>query len=579
MERPRISQPRRHDDRVILHFDYDCFYAQVAENRKPALKSLPLGIRQKGILATCNYEARRRGVKKLMVIHEARKICPELVLVEGEDLAPFRDVSKHLYTLLRSYSWSAKVERLGLDEVYFDATDMVTYNLELLNHNTLTQSFFYLSRDDPEKGFDFDASRVMGRTVGSPPKVVAGYESPVYMRLLLASHLARFLRMKVEDEGYTSACGISTNKVLSKMAGSQNKPRNQTTLLTLHDPDVLSFVDQHRLRQIPGIGSKTSRVLEAHILGHEVSQDAHSLDCAVTAGQVRTHADTTPGTLERLLGGPGAEKGLGEKVWCLLHGVDDTLVKPASDIPTQISIEDTYQGLNEPGEILRELRKLSHSLLRRMHVDLVVDNIESPGQRWVARPKTLRLTTRPKTSMAEGRPYNFQRCSRSQALPNFAFSLVLERGEIVDKLVDECLLPMFRRLNPGQDKGWNTGLLNICVANMVFTGSDDATGSGRDISVMFRRQEETLKQFTAYDDSPRPVQGQDGDGQDDGRDAQESRALESQEQEVAWDDSNQSDLEDDGWCGWDGAELCPQCGRLLPTFAISAHQRFHILGA
>lgn len=128
--------PKRRDDRVILQFvsiytlqpfgtcysstsqDYDCFYAQVFENKTPALKSLPLGVRQKNCLSTCNYIARSRGLRKLMTVTEAKKMCPELVLVDGEDLTPFRDTSKVLYSFLKSHSWNQKVERLGFDEVF-----------------------------------------------------------------------------------------------------------------------------------------------------------------------------------------------------------------------------------------------------------------------------------------------------------------------------------------------------------------------------------------------------------------------------------------------------------------------------
>lgn len=82
---------------------------------------MPLGVKQKNILATCNYPARARGVKKLMLISEAKKICADLVIIEGEDLTPFRDASKILWRFLRSYSWNNKVERLGLDEVFMGA--------------------------------------------------------------------------------------------------------------------------------------------------------------------------------------------------------------------------------------------------------------------------------------------------------------------------------------------------------------------------------------------------------------------------------------------------------------------------
>lgn len=88
------------------------------ENRDPRLKALPLGVKQKSILATCNYVARKRGVKKLMLITDAKKICPDLVIIEGEDLTPFRDMSKTLFGFMRGYSWNNKAERLGFDEVF-----------------------------------------------------------------------------------------------------------------------------------------------------------------------------------------------------------------------------------------------------------------------------------------------------------------------------------------------------------------------------------------------------------------------------------------------------------------------------
>jgi DNA polymerase iota len=108
----------RHDHRMIIHFDYDCFYASVVENENPALKSVPLAIQQKQIVVTCNYEARRRGLRKLQLITEAKKVCPEAVIVLGEDLTRFRDASKDLYGFLQQLIWSGRAERLGFDEVW-----------------------------------------------------------------------------------------------------------------------------------------------------------------------------------------------------------------------------------------------------------------------------------------------------------------------------------------------------------------------------------------------------------------------------------------------------------------------------
>ena len=97
--------------------DYDCFYAAVFERADPSLKSLPLAVQQKQIIVTCNYEARRRGLYKLQLVREARERCPDVIIILGEDLTPFRNASKENYFFLKSHLWSNRIERLGFDEV------------------------------------------------------------------------------------------------------------------------------------------------------------------------------------------------------------------------------------------------------------------------------------------------------------------------------------------------------------------------------------------------------------------------------------------------------------------------------
>ncbi|ROV95121.1 hypothetical protein VSDG_05808 [Cytospora chrysosperma] len=590
----KTKGPRRKQDRIILHFDYDCFYAQVVENARPALKSLPLGIRQKSILATCNYEARRRGVRKLQLVSEARKACPDLVLADGEDLSAFRDVSKRLYGLLASCSWGARLERLGLDEVFMDVTDIVEYNAALLNPNVLPDSFFCLSREDPEQGFAFDATSIAGCVAGHGHGG-DNHCSPLYVRLLLASHLARHLRLKLEEQGYTSACGISTCKVLSKLVGSVNKPRNQTTLLSLHEEEVLAFMDSHGLRKVPGIGGKITHALESYFLGRDADTDTFTHGSAVTVGEFRARPEVSPQMLEKLLGSrPGSEKGIGDKVWGLLHGVDDTEVKVASSVPTQISIEDTYPGpkggLNTQAEVERELLKLAASLLRRMNVDLTETedsetsddtpssiNNGSKGKKWLARPKTLRLATRPKTSPNDSKPYNWGRASRSQPLPTFVFHNI-DDATIVRRLVAEALLPMFYKLNPHASEGWNIGMINICVANMTPVAAEGVAGSGRDISQMFRRQDDVLREFRVYDtgDEAPPQATRKGHQQGLGDDEPDGIGCEPSDEHMEI-DSGSSDAEPEPWDGQDGSQACRRCGHCWPAFAVTAHERYHDL--
>lgn len=109
--------PPRKDGRIIVHFDYDCFYASVFEAKNPSLKSLPFAVQQKQIIVTCNYEARRQGLHKLMLIRDAKRVCPEVIIELGEDISGFRDASKELYNFVKEFCWSERIERLGFDEV------------------------------------------------------------------------------------------------------------------------------------------------------------------------------------------------------------------------------------------------------------------------------------------------------------------------------------------------------------------------------------------------------------------------------------------------------------------------------
>jgi DNA polymerase iota len=99
---------------------------------------------------------------KLQLVTEARKVCPDVVIVLGEDLTRFRNASKQLYAFLSSFSWNSRCERLGFDEVWLDVSDLVDSNVATLNLANLSDSFFRLSKHDPSVGFSFDATQYAG---------------------------------------------------------------------------------------------------------------------------------------------------------------------------------------------------------------------------------------------------------------------------------------------------------------------------------------------------------------------------------------------------------------------------------
>ncbi|KAH9875101.1 hypothetical protein J1614_004589 [Plenodomus biglobosus] len=608
MQRPR--KPRRQIDSIVLHFDYDCFYASVFEHENPFLKTLPLAVQQKQIVVTCNYEARRRGLYKLQLIVEAKKICPDVVIVLGEDLTRFRNASKQLYAYFRSFSWNSRCERLGFDEVFMDVSDMIEYNVAMLGPST-QKSFFLLSRDDPTVGFEFDATRMAGHVY---PQVVhdtsdVASTDHLYIRLLLASHLAQYLRTRLEEEtGYTATVGISTNKLLSKLVGNQHKPNAQTTLLPPYldadetgNDNVTAFIDEFEVGKLPGIGFKIAQQLRSKVLGREAGSHnelVHSgIKDHVLVRHIRSHPGMSPNMLERILEGPGTPQGIGARVWGLLNGSDDSEVGKARDVPKQISIEDSYIRLDTLDEVIKELTMLAKSLLKRMYTDLLEDDSDDDGvatdaatstavttsKRWLAHPRTIRLSTRsrPPQNPDGSRNRSFGRTSRSAPMPNFALSLKENMDTIVEKLVDESLLPLFRKLHP-EKKGWNLSLVNIAATNMADAASEKG-GVGRDIGKMFRRQDHVLKQWKAeeraFTPEPEHVSVDAVYGQQlcmlvqrmGSRLGSEDMATSSQEAHLGLSDSWAS--EDDGVAATDAC--CDQCGAVMPVFAMGPHARWH----
>lgn len=590
--------PSRGDGRVIIHFDYDCFYASVFEAKNPALKSLPFAVQQKQIIVTCNYEARRRGLHKLQLIREAKRICPDVIIELGEDISRFRDASKELYKFLEAHTWNGKVERLGFDEVWLDVSDLVEWNLESLNRNDLGNSFFQVERDDPTKGFGFDARVLAGHGYPAPGQdSTTGNEEEVdtlTLRLRLGSHLAMYMRHQLEEQkGYTATVGIATNKVLSKLVGNLHKPKDQTTLMPALADDggygrnAMAFMDAHEIGKVPGIGFKLAQKLREFVLKRRAEFDDGLVYGGtkekVTVADVRSHPEITAEMLEKLLSGPGSPHGIGGRIWALLHGVDDTEVSKMRTVPRQISIEDSYIRLDTLPEVLKELNILAKSLITRMQIDLVgpVDDFSDEGdgladdtsddikqtakttnKKWLAHPKTLRLTTRPRQALLPDgtRPRSFKRISHSAPLPNFIFSLSETIDSLAEKLVKESLVGMFRKLHP-EKAGWNLSLVNLAVTNMAESAGESRTAKGRDIAGMFARQDDVLKDFKVREES----EDEETIDQNAGiEEAQPQGYITGQEVEGVWDDGEEED-----------GERCGDCGMRLPSFAMVAHRRFH----
>jgi len=472
-----------------------------------------------------------------------------------------------------------------------DCTDMIDYNCALLNRNDLEHSFFCMDKDDPTIGFDYDARTVFGPTYpADAPRQDTLNEADrlLHVRLLLGSHMARYLRHELESQkGYTATVGIATNKTLSKLVGNVNKPKNQTTLVPpLADIDgkestVHQFMDMHDVGKVPGIGFKLAQKIRVHVLGREATHEEGlvygNTRESVTVRDVRLHERVGPDELEEILGGPGSQKGIGGRVWDLLNGIDHTEVSKAKRVPSQISQENSYMKyLHTFEQVRQQLFLLAERLIRRMHLDLMEDDEEVTVdnvaiRRWLAHPRTLRLTTRPRPPLnTDGtRVRSFNRISHSGPMPNYVFSLTETPSVLADRLVDTTLVPMFRKLHTERN-GWNLSLINIAATNMAETAADSKDSEGRDIGRMFRRQEDVLKDFKVVEseDNAPPADI-------------ETSETHSDQAEPLLSVQDAYDSNDDGdWLDEDQAEAgqvyhCYICGLSMPSFAIAAHIRYH----
>ena len=110
-------------DRLIIHVDMDAFYASVEARDDPALAGKPLIIgalpQERGVVATCSYEARKFGVHSAMNIKDAYRLCPQGIYMHP-DMKKYKLVSSKLHEIWNAFA--DVVEYIAFDEGYLDVT-------------------------------------------------------------------------------------------------------------------------------------------------------------------------------------------------------------------------------------------------------------------------------------------------------------------------------------------------------------------------------------------------------------------------------------------------------------------------
>ncbi|KAM6363504.1 DNA polymerase iota isoform 2-T2 [Pluvialis apricaria] len=350
--------------------------------RNPELRDKPLGVQQKFLVVTCNYEARKRGVKKLMSVRDAKEKCPQLTLVNGEDLTPYREMSYKVTELLGEFC--PLVERLGFDENFVDITEIVEKRL-----NQLQQS-------------------------GCAGLCAAGHvynnqaislRDPTHVRLVIGSQIAEEFREAIHARlGLTGCAGVASNKLLSKLVSGTFKPNQQTVLLPESWQDLLRGLDH--IQKVPGIGYKTAKRLET--LGVRNVYDLQAFPSAV---------------LEKELG-----VSIAQRIQKLSYGEDDSPVTPSGP-PQSFSDEDSFKKCSSEVEVKEKIEELLTNLLDRIHKD---------GRQ----PHTVRLSVRQFSSTDKWLNRESRQCPIP---PHLIQKFGKESSNVLSPLVD-ILMKLFRKM-------------------------------------------------------------------------------------------------------------------------------------
>ena len=111
--------------RQIIHLDLDAFYCAVEEQLDPSLKGLPFAVGgrpdQRGVVSSCSYAARARGVRSAMPMARAIQLCPQLKIVPPH-FKTYHEASRKVMKKLRALT--QLVEQLSIDEAFMDVSEL-----------------------------------------------------------------------------------------------------------------------------------------------------------------------------------------------------------------------------------------------------------------------------------------------------------------------------------------------------------------------------------------------------------------------------------------------------------------------
>ena len=192
--------------RKIIHIDMDAFYASVELRERPELKQLPVVVSShhpRAVVCAASYPAREFGLRSAMSMAQARKRCPQVIVIEP-NFEKYRAVSAQIHQIFQQYT--ALIEPLSLDEAYLDVTE----NL---------------------------------KQIPSATEVAMRIQAEIF-----------------QTTGLTASAGVAPNKFLAKVASDWHKPNG---ICVIKPAQVLNFIHDLPLKKIPGVGKVMQEKLHA----------------------------------------------------------------------------------------------------------------------------------------------------------------------------------------------------------------------------------------------------------------------------------------------------------------------------
>ncbi|XP_076890692.1 DNA polymerase eta [Bidens hawaiensis] len=348
-----VARPETSDSRIIAHVDMDCFYVQVEQRKQPHLRGQPTAVVQYnswkgGGLIAVGYEARKDGVKRSMRGDEAKKVCPQIHLVQvpvargKANLTIYRNAGSEVVSILAR---KGRCERASIDEVYLDLTDAA----ETMLKETPLESLE--SIDD-----EVLKSHVLGLTLnGNDNKEIVREwltrRDADHRDKLLAcgAVIVAELRLQVlRETEFTCSAGVAHNKMLAKLASGMNKPAQQT-IVTLSS--VKGLLEPLPIKKMKQLGGK---------LGSSLQTDLG----------VNTVGDLLQFSVEKLQDLYGANTGTW--LWNIARGVNGDEVEGRL-LPKSHGSGKTFPGvqaLKTIAAVEKWLKELCEELSERLQLDL-----------------------------------------------------------------------------------------------------------------------------------------------------------------------------------------------------------------